>query len=490
MNLDREQTLAWYQTTVFRAALLAMLIVFGGYLGSVMSLRQALQGFASMVNDAELADALDSYMNTLKQLDGQVREAILTSLQKSPPPEGWSKLSREDIEKRLLAAGITELSQLSEITIETEGPSLDSQPLRWLSRNELQLDAYHVHIPGSEFKARFDEAEALKQRYALIQATWDKEIAPSLLLTQVLIFVATVLSIGLVLFLLVRRYIADAQIVLRGLRRWSESDSAFRLALPLSGELGVIATQFNLMADEVESNRRRSLSLEKIASWQTMARKLAHEIKNPLTPIQMMVAHVHRSYKGDDPEFKALLGEAAAVITEEVKALRNMVDHFSQFARLPDPVLAPADLHMLCQQVIDLQAMAFPQHKLSYRSTLPSAPVSIDSQLIRQLLSNLIKNAAEASSERQSHIEISLDRWRSTFRIEVKDDGPGIPELDLNRIFEAYFTTKHTGPSPGMGLGLAICQKIAFDHAGDLKVRSQAGETVFTLYLPAADQAP
>ncbi len=482
-----ERILAWYQTTVFRASCLAILIVLGGYLGSALSLRQALKGLATLAYDEELTATMEAYLQTLKQLDDELRTQVLQNLRLNAPPQGWSQLNETELRQRLDEAGIGALMPAKDLPIKkaTELPTGSGAiDLAWTSRTELRLGSYLVPIELSATRKRFDEVSKLKQRYELIGGTWDQEIAPSLFLTHLFILIGTTLLIGTVLLVLVRRYISDAQKVLSGFRRWSEIDSQFRLPLALSGEMGVIAAQFNEMADEVAANRRRSLSLEKIASWQTMARKLAHEIKNPLTPIQMMVSQLKRSYRGEDPNFERLLADATTIITEEVQTLRRMVDHFSQFARLPDPQFSPADLIPVCQQVIEMQQTAFPQHVLSFNSPLASAPLSMDSQLIRQMLSNLVKNAAEASQDRSAQIALSLSLEAGIYRLDVSDDGPGILEADINRIFEAYFTSKHTGPQPGMGLGLAICQKIALEHKGDLTVISRPGATVFTILLP------
>jgi signal transduction histidine kinase len=117
------------------------------------------------------------------------------------------------------------------------------------------------------------------------------------------------------------------------------------------------------------------------------------------------------------------------------------------------------------------------------------ASASIDDDLIRQVLLNLIKNAGEACGESGTKITLSLEENKSDFIFRVTDNGPGIPKELQARIFEAYFTTKHTGPTPGMGLGLAVCQKIVMDHGGSMTVQSRQsdagpGETIFTIKLP------
>ena len=251
------------------------------------------------------------------------------------------------------------------------------------------------------------------------------------------------------------------------------------------------------MARDVETSRQKALYLEKVASWQVIARKLAHEIKNPLTPIQMMVSQVVRSYKGEDEKYQKVLLQAQEIITEEVTGLRHLVDHFSDFARLPSPQKETKDLVPLINRLVELQKVAFEGHVISYKGPQRPCMVSVDEKLIRQVLQNLIKNAAEAGQrpdqEDSPAISVDLYESHSNYIIEVEDNGPGIPDDMKKRIFEAYFTTKHTGPSPGMGLGLAICQKIIIDHGGDIEVESEPGKTVFYIKLPkeeASDKDP
>jgi signal transduction histidine kinase len=161
-----------------------------------------------------------------------------------------------------------------------------------------------------------------------------------------------------------------------------------------------------------------------------------------------------------------------------------MVDNFSNFARLPQPEPKPADLVGLCRRAAELEQARFAQHKITFATSLAEATAVVDEDLLRQVLINLVKNAGEACGDASCHITVSLSRASSDWVIDVKDDGPGIPPEVQGRIFEAYFTTKHTGPSPGMGLGLAVCQKIVMDHGGKMDVRSRPGETVFSIRLP------
>lgn len=486
MELKGKLDLKWHQTTAFRTAGLALLIALCGYAGGLYSFRQALQGISSMTYDEEISKALGDYMESFKELDSVKRQGILSRLQFATANLQLRALKEEELIDLLKKANISEIASLESLEIDRDVPEEATPHVAWISRTVLEIGPYSVHLPPTQLKQQFDSIQQLKQRYELIQVSWNQEIIPSLLKTNMIIVFSTLILVASIIFLIVRRYSRDLKVLLNGFRFWSENDPTFRIDEPLSKEVGVIASQFNAMADEVELNRRRSVYLEKIASWQTMARKLAHEIKNPLTPIQMMVSQVQRKYKGDDEAYARLLNEAGTIISEEIDALRRMVDSFSRFARLPSPKWGNGDLTLVLRQVFDMEAITYPQHRLIWESDLDSAPLMMDSQLLKQVFLNLIKNAAEANSERQATIRVLLRENPRKYVVEVIDDGAGIAASDLPRVFEAYFTTKHTGPTPGMGLGLAICKKIVMDHQGEMLVESRPGKTCFQIHLPKA----
>ena len=359
------------------------------------------------------------------------------------------------------------------------------QGIYWPDHSNLYLRGYMVTLPESEVRKTFQNTENLRLRYQGIRANWNGEIRPTLIQLQIVIVIVTVTLVLGMVWILARTFKKNIDALLDGFSQWSEKDSQFRFRRNWGGELKIIADHFNSMAAEVEVNRRKNIYLEKMASWQIIARKLAHEIKNPLTPIQMMVSQIVRRYEGDDAEFKKLLDDSQEIITEEVTGLKRMVDNFSRFARLPDANLASNDLVNLCRQVVTLEKTAFPDHQILFESRLDKAEAQVDDQLLRQVLINLIKNAGEACEAGKGHIVVGLNLQDGQWLITVRDNGPGIPEDLQKRVFEAYFTTKHTGPSPGMGLGLAICQKVMLDHGGEMQVTSQPGDTCFTLSIPA-----
>jgi nitrogen fixation/metabolism regulation signal transduction histidine kinase len=220
---------------------------------------------------------------------------------------------------------------------------------------------------------------------------------------------------------------------------------------------------------------------ERVAAWQEVARRLAHEIKNPLTPIRMSLETLlAASQRGPlDDRFKGLFTESARAVLEEVDRLKRIVDEFSQFARLPRPELAQLDLADVVQAVMALYA----EHDgVGYEVVLEKgAVVSIDRDQLTQVLVNLVKNAEEAMAGRKGSIHVRVKKGPEVL-LEVEDEGPGIPPALKARLFEPYVTTK----PQGTGLGLAIALRICQEHGGRLEVfDGAAGGALFRVSLPA-----
>ncbi|MGE0417978.1 MAG: PAS domain-containing sensor histidine kinase, partial [Acetobacteraceae bacterium] len=222
------------------------------------------------------------------------------------------------------------------------------------------------------------------------------------------------------------------------------------------------------------------------AAWADVARRIAHEIKNPLTPIQLSAERLKRRFAKEiqsDPETFSL---CADTIIRHVGDIGRMVDEFSAFARMPLPVIKPEDFGQVVREALILQKTARPG--IAWDSDIPARGpvVPCDRRLLRQALTNLLQNAADAVSMRPGagHIGVSVTTSNSEVRVAVTDDGVGLPTEDRARLTEPYVTHK----PKGTGLGLAIVKKIMEDHGGRLTLddRQDGPGTVATLMLPAA----
>jgi signal transduction histidine kinase len=252
-----------------------------------------------------------------------------------------------------------------------------------------------------------------------------------------------------------------------------------------SGELRELVLAFNAMTEELASGRARLAQAERVAAWREVARRLAHEIKNPLTPIAMSVETLRDAHAAGRKDFAEIFDEGTQAIGEEVRRLKRIVEEFSRFARLPAPERTP----VLPDELVGAVLALFPAAPagIVFRRELPPGlpPVWADRDQALQVLLNLVRNALDAMQGRGA-VVLSGRAEGDEVALSVTDTGPGIAAEDLPHLFEPYFTRKEGGT----GLGLAIAQRIAEEHGGRLEVTSAPGAgATFTLWLPVAPVA-
>ena len=223
------------------------------------------------------------------------------------------------------------------------------------------------------------------------------------------------------------------------------------------------------------------MSAQRMAAWGDVARRIAHEIKNPLTPIQLSAERLRRRYLRQITEDPETFSICTDTIIRQVGDIGRMVDEFSSFARMPRPTVQSEDAKELCQQALFLQRSGNPD--IHYQSRLPDHPVLLvcDRRQVAQALTNILKNAAEAIEGREllygqeilpaGEIELSLNDEGDTVTVVVTDNGKGLPDEGRDRLTEPYMTTR----SRGTGLGLAIVKKIMEDHGGRLILDDREG---------------
>jgi len=221
---------------------------------------------------------------------------------------------------------------------------------------------------------------------------------------------------------------------------------------------------------------------QKLAAWSEMARRVAHEIKNPLTPIRLSAERIARRLKYGEPDLPQAIERGTRVIVEEVDVLKSLVDEFSRFARLPEMRPEPTDLVALARSAARLFEGARERVRVSVESRLSHCVVRVDPNQIKRALVNLIDNALEACGEEGSIAVILSDR-EGGVTLEVADTGRGVPLRDREKLFLPDFTTK----GRGTGLGLAIVSRIAADHNGTIRVEDNRPRGArFIIELPAA----
>ncbi len=226
--------------------------------------------------------------------------------------------------------------------------------------------------------------------------------------------------------------------------------------------------------------------LQEMSSWQELAKMLAHEIKNPLTPIEVLITSLSKAYlaKGQS-DFLAHLTETQTMIGEELRHLKSTVNKFSEFARMPQVQLAELDLVEELNRQVRLMPGLVENVDLDLRTPAGlAAPVRLDATLFRQVLANIIRNGAEANPGRRVRITVSIEEHGAGFGLVLANDGVPVPAEVADRIFDPYISTK-TGKE-NMGLGLAIVKKIVLEHGGDIRYEERAGRPTFVLTLPRA----
>jgi two-component system nitrogen regulation sensor histidine kinase NtrY len=250
-------------------------------------------------------------------------------------------------------------------------------------------------------------------------------------------------------------------------------------------EVASLAGAFNRMTRDLADSEDRLRQSERVAAWQEIARRIAHEIKNPLFPIQMSIETLQKVYKRGHPDFEEIFEESTTTILEEVARMSRIVTEFRDFARLPAPKPARIDVGELLRQVAGLHRDVDEGVAVRVEDG-PPAPASVDQDQLRQAVTNLVKNAIEAHQgpdgpRAGAEVLLSARLEAGELRVRCDDNGPGIPAEVRERLFTPYFTTK----SQGTGLGLAIVHRIVSEHHGRIRVLGlPGGGTRFELALP------
>jgi two-component system nitrogen regulation sensor histidine kinase NtrY len=219
---------------------------------------------------------------------------------------------------------------------------------------------------------------------------------------------------------------------------------------------------------------------QQLAAWNEAARRIAHEIKNPLTPIRLSAERLLVKHRQGDPELGAALEEAVETITREVAAMQGMVDEFSRYARMPPPRPAPVDLGRLVEDTVHLYRDLKPGVEVQGEIDTTLGRPSVDAEQVRRALINLIDNAL-AATDAPGRVEVSARRDDGRVEIRVADTGPGIPPEFRDKLFLPHFSTK----GRGTGLGLSIVHRIVTEHHGTIRVEDNEPKgTRFTIELP------
>ncbi|HVI07131.1 MAG TPA: ATP-binding protein [Candidatus Binatia bacterium] len=260
-------------------------------------------------------------------------------------------------------------------------------------------------------------------------------------------------------------------------------------------ELGQLADSFNRMTTELLNQRDRLLQAERVAAWRELARRLAHELKNPMFPLQLTVETMLRAKQQNPEQFDELFRESARTLLAEISNLKGIVDRFSEFSRMPQPRLELVQINDVVRGAVQTyQAQLSCNGESSSKAASNAAKINcemqldpqlqmamLDSDLLHRAISNLVLNGIEAMPE-GGVLTLRTRQESGKIAIEITDTGAGLTAEECEKIFTPYYTSKKNGT----GLGLAIVQSVVSDHGGTIRVQSEKGRgTTFVIELPA-----
>jgi nitrogen fixation/metabolism regulation signal transduction histidine kinase len=250
-------------------------------------------------------------------------------------------------------------------------------------------------------------------------------------------------------------------------------------------ELGQLADSFNRMTTELLGQRERLLQAERVAAWRELARRLAHELKNPLFPLQLTVENLVRARQQNPEQFEEVFRESSRTLLAEIANLKGIIGRFSEFSKMPQPQLQRVQVNEVIRGVVQLfqaQLEAPGRAKISCELELDPhlEAVAADAELLHRAISNLVLNAMDAMPQ-GGVLTLRTRTEDAKVLIEVEDTGSGLTPEECARIFTPYYTSKRHGT----GLGLAIVQSVVSDHGGSIRVKSEPGRgTSFVIELP------
>jgi signal transduction histidine kinase len=245
------------------------------------------------------------------------------------------------------------------------------------------------------------------------------------------------------------------------------------------------------MTRELTEQRERLVQAERVAAWRELARRLAHELKNPLFPLQITVENLLKAREHGGEQFDEVFRESASTLLAEIANLKAIIGRFSEFSKMPQPQLQPVNLNQLVRNVLlvhqaQIGAEGGPTIIAKLQLDDQLGKVAADPELLHRALANLVLNAIDAMP-RGGTLTLRTRACGENACIEVSDTGSGLSKEECDRLFTPYYTTKEHGT----GLGLAIVQSVISDHRGRIAVKSAPGQgTTFTIELPSRRKEP
>jgi nitrogen fixation/metabolism regulation signal transduction histidine kinase len=352
-----------------------------------------------------------------------------------------------------------------------EGDRLD-----YLVRHGDEVWSYSASLGGVAMDRLTRE---IREARRIVEAGKDRDLGRGLKLAYVLLAASIWLASLALLVYLAHRISRPIQQLTAGLSELAAGDLNARVKADRDDEVGRAIQAFNHMADKLQESTERLVYLRQLASWQTLARKMAHEVKNSLTPIRLTVEEMLVRYDEAD---RAFMEQATQIVVDEIETLERRIRAFSQFATEPAVRPAAVDVNGLLQERIAFLKTAHPEVAYDCRLADEAPRVVADQDLIKGILTNLLENAAEAAGEGGKILGVTRAQ-NGRIAIEVHDSGPGLSEQARASLFQPTISFKRRG----MGLGLSIARKSALLSGGDIVlVKGELGGAGFRVLLPVS----
>jgi signal transduction histidine kinase len=396
----------------------------------------------------------------------------------------FSDINLYDLQGNLLASSRPQIFQKQLISAK-----MNADAYRILTRDKKLLfiqtetigdqDYFSAYVP---FMNQENKVVAyLNLPYFARQTELQNEI--SVFLNAFLNVYVLMIAVAIFLAILISRYITQPLKLIRD-KMGSVSLAGLNEKIDWSGkdEIGTLVAEYNRMIDELARSAELLAKSERESAWREMAKQVAHEIKNPLTPMKLSVQYLQKAWDERSPDWEERLQRFSQTIIEHIETLSAIASEFSDFAKMPQKKEALIDLSEVIRNSLDLFTDTENIRFSFSASTDPPQYVMADKNQLIRVFNNLIKNAVQAiGQDPGGHIDIRLDRIDRDFVISISDNGPGIPDDMVDKIFSPSFTTK----SSGMGLGLALVRSIVTEAGGSVSFESKPGKgTVFTVFLP------
>ena len=349
-----------------------------------------------------------------------------------------------------------------------------------ISRDQIRVISYNL---GSNFDLGREALKNQADKFEVVNEL-KKNIRPLLFYYYVVFFLPTLLMTALIAISFTRRITRPIVELTSATQRVAEGDFSFQILTRRNDELGILIRSFNSMIQDLEKSREALVRSEKISIWQNMAQQLAHEIKNPLTPIKLSAERVLRRWQNNPEEIGEIIESSMLAIIQETEGLSALLNEFRTLSKPMEPSNSITNIRNPVEEVINTYSSTYPNVKFDLEYVQTDINLKIDKHRFSQILTNLVINSID-SMNGEGLIEIRTDLVKKRevcyCRITVKDNGKGISTEEAQHIFTPYYTTK----ASGTGLGLPIIERIVTDHKGSIWFDSSPGiGTTFYIDLP------